>query len=97
MDRINGALSPPNHLSGELTPVGGLTGTLTAQGGLDGALSIPERIPVDPYEGSYTITPTAEAQTIPVAHLLMREDLTVDAIPSNYGLVTWNGAYLTIS
>ena len=97
MDRINGALSPPEHLIGVLTPIEGLTGTLTAQGGLDGALTIPERIPVDPYEGAYTITPSAEAQTIPVAQLLMRQDITVEAIPDNYGLVTWNGAYLTIS
>lgn len=97
MDAINGALSPPEHLTGTLTSIGGLSGTISAEGGISGTVSIPERIPVDAYEGSYTITPSAEVQTIPVAQLLMRQDFTVEAIPDNYGLVTWNGAFLTIS
>ena len=87
MNVISGAVSPPGNLTGSLSPVGGLSGVLT----------IPERITPDYYDGEYTITPAAEAQTISVRELIMRQDLTVEAIPQNYGLITWNGAYLTIS
>lgn len=56
-------------------------------------------IPIYPndYTGSYTITPGAEAQTIPTDGLMMTSDLVVEAIPSNYGLITWDGSTLTVS
>lgn len=49
------------------------------------------------YEGSYTFTPGAEAQVIPTEDLVLDSDITIEAIPSNYGLITWNGSYLTVS
>ena len=49
------------------------------------------------YEGPYTITPAAEAQVFETAGKMMTEDITVGAIPSNYGLITWNGSVLTVS
>ena len=52
-------------------------------------------IPV--YEGAYELTPTAEAQTIPVHGFRFEEDLIIDPIPSNYGLITWDGVTLTVS
>ena len=51
----------------------------------------------DPYTGSYTITPSAEAQTLLTKDLRMTDNLTVDPIPSNYGLITWNGSVITVS
>lgn len=51
----------------------------------------------DPYEGSYTITPSNERQTLSVQNMRMTEDLTIEPIPSNYGLVTWNGSVITIT
>ena len=50
-----------------------------------------------PYEGSYEITPSATAQVLPTASLRMTGDLTVNPIPSNYGLITWNGSTITVS
>ena len=49
------------------------------------------------YEGAYEITPSAEAQVIPTNGLRMTDDLTIAPIPSNYGLVTWNGSVITVS
>ena len=49
------------------------------------------------YEGSYEITPSAEAQVIPTNGLRMTGDFTIAPIPSNYGLVTWNGSVITVS
>lgn len=35
----------------------------------------------DPYEGPYDVTPKVTAQTLPTAKKLMREDVSVRAIP----------------
>lgn len=51
----------------------------------------------DPYTGETEITPSAEAQVIPTAGLTMLSNITVNPIPSNYGLITWNGSTLTVS
>ena len=36
---------------------------------------------VDPYNGSYEVTPKVEAQTMPTAQKLMTQDVTIKAIP----------------
>ena len=51
----------------------------------------------EPYTGSYEVTPSSDAQTIHVDHLMMAQDLTINPIPNNYGLITWNGTGLRIS
>ena len=56
-----------------------------------------EYVERDPYEGSYNITPSADTQIIPTDGLRMTADLVVNPIPSNYGLITWNGSTLTVS
>ena len=67
-------------------------------------LSTPTGIPVarayinvDPYEGAYTITPSAETQTIPIMNKRATDNITIEPIPQNYGLITWNGVTLTVS
>lgn len=49
------------------------------------------------WEGPYEVVPTASAQTLATSGLQMASDLTVGPIPSNYGLVTWDGSTLTVS
>lgn len=49
------------------------------------------------YEGSYEVTPSAETQTLPTSGLLMSHDVVVNPIPSQYGLITYNGSILTVS
>ena len=51
----------------------------------------------DPYTGDYTLTPSAETQIIPTNGLRMTDNITVNPIPNNYGLITWNGTILTVS
>ena len=52
---------------------------------------------VDEWAGPYEVTPSEVAQTLATRDLLMAADLVVGPIPSNYGLVTWDGAVLTVS
>ena len=51
----------------------------------------------DPYEGDYEITPSADEQVFRTKNLRMTDNITVKAIPQNYGLITWNGSFLTVS
>lgn len=51
----------------------------------------------DPYEGAYTVTPSQQTQVLATAGKVMLDDVTIDPIPQNYGLVTWNGSVLTVS
>ena len=53
--------------------------------------------PQEEYHGPMTITPSAETQILITEGLLMPGDLTINPIPSNYGLITWNGSTLTVS
>ena len=51
----------------------------------------------DPYTGPTSVTPSASTQTLSVYGKTMMSDITVNPIPSNYGLITWDGAVLTVS
>ena len=55
-------------------------------------------VPVaDYYDGDYEFTPSSQEQTVPIQGLTARKNITVGAIPSNYGLITRVGAILTVS
>ena len=44
-----------------------------------------------------TITPSTSSQTVGGANYMMEGAVTINPIPSNYGLITWDGATLTVS
>lgn len=56
-----------------------------------------EYVERDPYTGNYTVTPSAEEQVLQTENLRMTDNITINPIPQNYGLITWNGSYLTVS
>lgn len=64
---------------------------------LHGNITLPDVVSPAAYPGPYSVTPADEAQTIPVRGFYMESDLTIDPVPSNYGLITWNGSILTVS
>ena len=68
--------------------------TVTTSTGIPVARDFVER---DPYTGEYTITPSAEAQVLLTNNLRMTDNLTINPIPNNYGLITWDGATLMVS
>ena len=51
----------------------------------------------DQYTGPYEFTPTDQTQTVEIATLQAIQDITINPIPNNYGLITWNGSVLTVS
>ena len=82
---------------GKLSGLGGLSGTLSGSGAISGGLSVPTVAPVEPYEGSYEFTPSGERQEIEIANKRAIENIVIDPIPENYGLITWDGSVLTVS
>ena len=51
----------------------------------------------DQYRGEYTFTPSQEEQTVQCEDLLMSQNITINPIPNNYGLITYNGSTITVS
>lgn len=51
---------------------------------------------VDWYDGAYDFIPTEQAQTIQISDKTARANIIIEPIPSNYGRITYNGAYLTV-
>ena len=82
-------------MQGRLSVAGQLTGGLSS-GGQSGELTVPQKIGT-PYSGEYEFTPSAETQTIPTSNKTLAQDITINPIPSNYGLITWDGSTLTVS
>ena len=48
------------------------------------------------YPGPTEFTPSTEKQTIAVSGYRLKEDITIDPIPTNYGRLVWNGHTLTV-
>ena len=49
------------------------------------------------FAGPYEYTPSSEEQIVPIAYMMASQDITIKPIPTNYGLITWNGSTLTVS
>lgn len=65
---------------------------------LDASLNSTVYVPqVDVYEGPYEATPTQFTQTLSTEGFTMAQDVIIHPIPSNYGLITYNGSILTVS
>ena len=72
---------------------------LKVSGGDSSSFTMHEGVPVYPnqYTGDTSVTPSADTQTLRTAGLMMTEDIVVNPVPSNYGLITWDGSTLTVS
>lgn len=55
-------------------------------------------MPSSPYfTGEYVVTPSTETQIVSIGGKTAKQDITINPIPSNYGLITWDGSTLTVS
>lgn len=57
----------------------------------------PIREQYESYQGPYSITPTNAQQVLPTNNKLTTDNIVVEPIPNNYGLISWNGSTLTVS
>lgn len=56
-----------------------------------------EEVERDPYEGDYVVTPGAATIVLATKDKRMTDHVTINPVPSNYGLITWNGSTITVS
>ena len=87
---------PLGPLNGRMAVDGNLIGSISSEGALSGTLSTATGT-VPSYDGPYEFTPTRETQIAEVSGLRCTQNITIDPIPSNYGLITYNGSTLTVS
>lgn len=77
-------------LDGELSlniPMDGEVGTVTKV--------VEHDLPT--YTGETVITPSTAEQVLNTADKVVTRNIVINPIPSNYGLITWNGSTLTVS
>lgn len=84
-------------LEGILSGIGSVTAELVGTATVQADLTIPEVVQTNPFEGDYEYTPSGETQTIEINGLRAIADIVINPIPSNYGLITWNGSTITVS
>ena len=49
------------------------------------------------YQGETNIVPSADVQVLDTNGKVLDENITIQAIPNNYGLITYNGSTITVS
>lgn len=49
------------------------------------------------YHGEYEFTPNHETQILNTKNTALMQNIVINPIPSNYGQITWNGAYILVS
>ena len=92
-----------NELSGNITTKSiSLTGNLSTKSVLlTGSLLNGGTRSLPAYEGSYTVTPSGSVQILYTKDTRMADNITIEAIPgtmeNNWGRITWNGSYMTVS
>lgn len=74
---------------------GDWSGDLVTDGSAVQLVAIHGGYPV--YDGATTVTPTNAEQVLATAGKVVTDNITINPIPNNYGLITWNGAVLTVS
>lgn len=60
-------------------------------------VSMGEAFLPEEYKGSVDITPTDGVKVLETQGKLLAENIIIEPIPNNYGLITWNGSTLTVS
>ncbi len=72
-----------------------LLGKISSDQHLVGIINIPTK--QEEYRGIYEVTPSREMVELQTNGLSMARNVIINPIPSNYGLITWNGSVLTVS
>ena len=60
-------------------------------------VSMGEAFMPESYRGSVDITPTDTVQVLATQGKVLDTNITIEPIPNNYGLITYNGSYITVS
>ena len=84
------------RITGDISVMDNISANLAGQENITVSMFIPEFASVY-YDGDYSVTASDETQILPTQGLVMRQDLTINPVPSNYGRITWDGNRITVS
>lgn len=85
-------------LRGDIDISVAIDGDLGITNAFDGELGTFQKVTkFDVYEGETNVMPSDEQQVLLTKGKMVPDNIVVQAIPSNYGLITWNGSTLTVS
>ena len=90
-------MSDVKRISGSLSLLGSISGNVSDPGKISGGSTVPEKELLHTFQGPYTVTPSRSQQALSTEGLKMAQNVVIEPIPSNYGLITWNGSVLTVS
>lgn len=98
LQKVTANVNLPNSVGVQIKPISVLAVVKkpNVAVGLDPPI-VKEYVGAEPYEGSYTVTPSEETQTLYTNTKRMLNDVVIAPIPTNYGKITWNGSTLTVS
>ncbi len=85
------------EITGSISSGATISGTLSAPAQIAANLTVPEYVYPPIYSGPVEITPTSETQTVETESFYIQSNITINPIPSNYGLITWDGSTLLVS
>lgn len=98
VSNLDGELDAVNQIDGDMQAVNRMSGDMEVTSPMDGELAvIQEASTHGSYTGRTEVTPTTETQVLRTAGYSMNSDITINPIPQNYGLITWNGSTLMVS
>lgn len=83
-------------LIGKIASAVQLQGSLSCEEQLSGSFHSYE-LPEYQYQGVYEFTPSSQTQYAPTAYMTCLGDIKINPIPSNYGLITYDGTIITVS
>ena len=92
------SLEETEYFRASLEAEADFTGALEAGGTFTGHFeSFQKGGDYDVYTGAYSFTPSQEAQTVQISGKVALQNITVEAIPSYYGRITYNGSSIKVS
>lgn len=86
-----------DRIQATLKGIGSIAGILSGSGQMSAGLTVPSVVETPLFTGEYEYTPGSAEQIIEIAGLRAGNNITINPIPQNYGLITWNGSTLTVS
>ena len=94
---ITGSLSQAVQISGAISRNAVISGKISGNRFISGTITVGGARDIPAYTGDYTVTPGEEPIVLATSGLKMTGNVTVEKIPPNYGLITWNGSTLMVT
>lgn len=87
-------------IDGDLRLVSEIDGDMSFIIPFDGEMGVVTKVvehDLPTYTGPTVVTPSNEQQVLETADHVVMNNIIVNPIPKNYGLITWDGVSLTVS